>query len=272
MTAIAQDFLIYSGDSANPIFTIYTDETETVVQDISTVSEIVWTLQRDLSSAAVITKTKSASGGVTFVTSGTDGQFQIALTPLNTTTLSGYYVHQAKITDALGNISTVTLGRLNIGRAPIWTYSGDPSASRKDAVRFLVGDTISTDPQLQDGEIEYVLTIRPTIYGAAAQCCRSLSSQYSRKADSVQADLRTTYSSIAKAYSMRAVEYETREAISGTGSQGLLYAGGISQTDKSTREQDTDRVNPAFNIGMTDNNIPIGPAGTEHPNSDTDSN
>jgi hypothetical protein len=38
-----------------------------------------------------------------------------------------------------------------------WTYSGDPNSSDKDKYRFLIGDTISTDPILADEEITFIL-------------------------------------------------------------------------------------------------------------------
>lgn len=38
-----------------------------------------------------------------------------------------------------------------------WTYSGDPSSTEKDEYRFLIGDTITNEPILQDGEIQYIL-------------------------------------------------------------------------------------------------------------------
>lgn len=37
------------------------------------------------------------------------------------------------------------------------TYSGDPSSSDVDLVRFLLGDTDVADARLQDGEIAYLL-------------------------------------------------------------------------------------------------------------------
>lgn len=38
-----------------------------------------------------------------------------------------------------------------------WSYSGDPTSSPKDEIRFLIGDTTESDPVLLDGEILYVL-------------------------------------------------------------------------------------------------------------------
>lgn len=38
-----------------------------------------------------------------------------------------------------------------------WTYTGDPASSELDKYRFLIGDTIQTQPIYQDEEINFVL-------------------------------------------------------------------------------------------------------------------
>lgn len=38
-----------------------------------------------------------------------------------------------------------------------WTYSGDPSSSELDECRFLIGDTNSAEPIMQDEEIQYLI-------------------------------------------------------------------------------------------------------------------
>lgn len=127
-----------------------------------------------------------------------------------------------------------------------WTYSGDPSTSTKDAVRFLIGDTNAADPQLQDEEITYLLNLYGgNIYTAAIVAARSLASKYSREPDVKIGDYSTSNSQKAKAYLALANELEQ------TQNKGLLgrvkpYAGGISIADKQQDEQNTDRVLPAF--------------------------
>ena len=39
-----------------------------------------------------------------------------------------------------------------------WTYSGNPGASARDEVRFLIQDTDTTDQLLSNEEIDYLLT------------------------------------------------------------------------------------------------------------------
>jgi hypothetical protein len=142
-----------------------------------------------------------------------------------------------------------------------WTYdTSQIGNSPMMQVRYLVGDTKSSDQQAQDEEINFALTQRPSIYGAAAIVCRSLASKLSREADTVDKDLRTTLSARAKAYSARAAEYDVAAAIRGG---ALPYAGGISVADKVLNEQDTDRVPPAFTVDMDDNYLPVAPVGNE---------
>lgn len=58
-----------------------------------------------------------------------------------------------------------------------WNYSGDPSTSSKDAVRFLIPDTDETNPILLDKEIEYLVTTEGTVKLAAAAALEVIASQ-----------------------------------------------------------------------------------------------
>ena len=143
----------------------------------------------------------------------------------------------------------------------MWTYNvSDLAVSTKDQIRFLVGDTQSADPQLQDEEVLFAASQRSNIWGAAAICCFSLATYFARKADTTTGELRTLWSSLSRSYALRASQYETTATIR---SGALPYAGGISIQDKINQENDTDRVPPQFNIGMDDNSIPVPEAGNE---------
>lgn len=39
-----------------------------------------------------------------------------------------------------------------------WTYSGNPSDSQLNEIRFIIGDTNEAEPIMQDEEIEYLIT------------------------------------------------------------------------------------------------------------------
>lgn len=66
----------------------------------------------------------------------------------------------------------------------MWTYSGDPSVSSKDQVRFLMGDLVATaEVTLSDEEIVYLLaTWSGDIYEAARNGCETLAARFTGKA------------------------------------------------------------------------------------------
>jgi len=65
-----------------------------------------------------------------------------------------------------------------------WTYSGDPSQSALDTVRFLIGDTDSTEMLLQNEEILYVLTtVNNVANKAAIKCCDAILAKFAKDLD-----------------------------------------------------------------------------------------
>jgi len=64
-----------------------------------------------------------------------------------------------------------------------WTYSGNPAANERDAVRFLVADTESTDPLITDEEIAYLLDIYTEPPHAAVGAARAIAAKFSRESD-----------------------------------------------------------------------------------------
>lgn len=142
-----------------------------------------------------------------------------------------------------------------------WSYTpSDIQTNKTDQVRWLVGDTVATDQLVQNEEIAFALTQRVSVYGAAAIVCRAIASKFSREADTVDRDLRTTLSAKAKAYASRAAMYEV-QAMARSGVSA--YAGGISISDKVQQELNLDRVPPAFTVDMDDNYLPVAPVGNE---------
>lgn len=69
---------------------------------------VKWQLAARPGSAALVTK--QTSSGIT-VTNAAGGLFTVAIASSDTTSLSrGRYYHEAQVTDAAGNISTVAVG------------------------------------------------------------------------------------------------------------------------------------------------------------------
>lgn len=119
------------------------------------------------------------------------------------------------------------------------------SAGRRNAVRFLVGDTDSTDVQVQDDEIAFALTeSSDNVYEAGAYCCRAIAAKYSRRVDTeLDGALSASYSDLHAHYMALA---ETLEAESKKQSGLGVKAGGLSKAAISVVRQDTDRVTPSF--------------------------
>ena len=135
-----------------------------------------------------------------------------------------------------------------------WTYTGNLATSNKDVVRFLCGDVDDGDPQVSDEEIAFALTDEGNVYAAAAVICEHLSARWAREASrsiNAGAGLSTSInlSERSKAYAQKAKDLRVRASTSA----GMVYAGGISQSDKEANQDDTNLVPPAFFKGMFDN-------------------
>ena len=131
-----------------------------------------------------------------------------------------------------------------------FTYDPDDlgittASGRRNAVRFLVGDTDSTDVQVQDDEITFALAqSSDNVYEAGAYCCRAIAAKYSRRVDTeLDGALSASYSDLHSHYMALA---ENLEAESKKQSGLGIKAGGLSKADISVVRQDTDRVPPSF--------------------------
>lgn len=144
-----------------------------------------------------------------------------------------------------------------------WSYSGDPGASRLDALRFLVGDTVESSAVFSDEELDWLLTQNSNIYYAAAFAAESAWASYASATSGGAAGtvktrtvgaLSLTYGILedkdrAEQFKSMAKRFRLQAAVSGG---WRPYSGGISKSDKETREQDTDWDKPAFTRGMFD--------------------
>lgn len=65
-----------------------------------------------------------------------------------------------------------------------WSYGGDPANSSTDRVRFLCGDTDTTNQQVSNEEISFLLSeFNSDSYLAAAGACEAMASKSATKAD-----------------------------------------------------------------------------------------
>ena len=132
-----------------------------------------------------------------------------------------------------------------------WTYSGDPSASLLDEVRFLIGDTDSTDQLLQDAEIRYALAAEASsAIKGAIRVARALVMKFGRKASLSVGDLSIQYGQRADTFQTLVLDLESQLTLY---SPVAPFVGGISVSNKEATEEELDRVKPAFRKGMHDN-------------------
>lgn len=139
-----------------------------------------------------------------------------------------------------------------------WTYGGAPgtttSATRRDAVRLLVGDTDTTDQQMTDEEIAFALSqASDDIYNASALLCRALSGKYARLVDTSVESVSSSYSQRAKQYAELAVRLTKEGKRMGSVGLGVPVAGGMSISEMEGVENDTDRAPSAFRIEQFSN-------------------
>lgn len=123
-----------------------------------------------------------------------------------------------------------------------WNYSGDPSDSQLDEVRFLIGDTDTTDQLLQDAEINYLLTTEGSVLGAAYRSALAIVAKLSREFDQAVGSVKYNLSQRVKQYNDLVLSLKAQLGISGS----IPFVGGISISDKESRREDTDRVQPKF--------------------------
>ena len=127
-----------------------------------------------------------------------------------------------------------------------WTYLGVPGTtsadSRRDAVRYLIKDTVSTRQLVQDEELDFLLSQNGNnVWRSAADACEQLSAREAKSksvGDLSLSGMGESYCELAARYRMRA------------NSLVSPFAGGITISDKDIRAQDTDRVQPAFSRSL----------------------
>ena len=133
------------------------------------------------------------------------------------------------------------------------TYTNQPGIRDIDTVRFEIDDKDcipETDAALSDEEIQYLIDTNSHILLAAAAAADAVSGLY---ADGVSkksvGDLSIDYANGGQSqqYASLAKQLRRRAARKASG-----YAGGISVADKDAMRDETDRVQPVFEMGMHD--------------------
>jgi sulfur transfer complex TusBCD TusB component (DsrH family) len=133
-----------------------------------------------------------------------------------------------------------------------WHYYGDPAASTVDAVRALIGQCSSGDAVLLlDEEITWAVAQNAaSVQFGAAACADMLAARYSVKAQQLNVgQTSVSYGSRAKEFTAMAKQFRQQALLAGVSP----WAGGTSKSDVTTREDDTDRVQPWAKLEIHDN-------------------
>lgn len=135
-----------------------------------------------------------------------------------------------------------------------FTYSGDPSTSTRNYVRFLLNDTDSTDALFSDEELNYVISEwSGDAYNAARECAEILIARFSRLADSSSKSVGDI--SVSESYSSKVTHYKElaesliRRQMRKSPPRPFVNA----QALKSTNDRIVDDFNTDFYSGIHDN-------------------
>ena len=110
----------------------------------------------------------------------------------------------------------------------------------------MIGDTLPADQQLQDEEIDAILGLRSTVYGAAADACRAIAAKFSRSVtQSGGGSAKANFSDLSKAYARMAIAFEARSF------------GYVSMPYAAIHADDCPPPDQQFSVGFEDNYIPL---------------
>lgn len=139
-----------------------------------------------------------------------------------------------------------------------WSYDNtalgtSTESERINSVRFLLGDTDSTDEQVQNEEIVFALSQNNNdIYFTASWLAYSLSSKYSRYVDvELDGQLSEKYSQLSSQYNNLSKVLSSQGKT--LGNNLYMYAGGIREAQVETIQEDTSRLKPEFSDGQFKN-------------------
>lgn len=141
-----------------------------------------------------------------------------------------------------------------------WTYDPtdldkDTASGRLNVVRFLSGDTDSTDEQVQDEEVVFSLgQVNDNVYLAASYIAGTISSKYARLVTTeLDGQLTLEYGELSSNYKTLASSLK-QQAVTLTASLSLR-AGGINNSVIASVDSDVTRPIPSFVKGQFDNKV-----------------
>ena len=131
-----------------------------------------------------------------------------------------------------------------------FSYSGDPSASSLDEVRFLIQDTDRDDFEISDDEIAYLIAKWGDAQAAAIASANILVARFAALEDKSVGDLSISFSQRADHYRDLAQHLSSSAGGSSTRPKPILMGRTTSQKDAAI--DDTDRIGTSFERGQDD--------------------
>jgi len=135
-----------------------------------------------------------------------------------------------------------------------FTYSGDPSTSTRNYVRFLLNDVTSTDALFSDEEITYVITEwSGDAYEAARELAEILIARFARLADSTSKSVGDI--SVSESYGSKITHYKEMAQSKAQRKMRKSPRRPWAKSDalKSTDDRTTSDFGTDFVVGQMDN-------------------
>lgn len=126
-----------------------------------------------------------------------------------------------------------------------WTYSNNPQASQLDEIRVLCGDVDSASPLIEDEIVNYFLSTQGSVRAAALEACKFILHKFSMMGKGRLEGYEWDYTQLSAAMQARITDLQT-----GT---STLYAGGLSQAERTADYENQDLIPSRFYRGMTTN-------------------
>ena len=206
--------------------------------DVAALSVAITDTTGAAANAGAVALTITLPDGTTtapIVTNPATGSYTAAYTPTQSGRFGVRWV--ATGVNACAFTDTFTVAEAGTPTSGV-SYSGDPSTSDLDTVRFLIRDTDITDPAFTDAELLFLLTEWSDPYVAAWNAADTLTARYAGLADVSKSvgdlSLSTSYSGRAESY--RSVAENLRAMATRRGSV-LIYDTGQDAEQRFTLGQ-----------------------------------
>lgn len=120
-------------------------------------------------------------------------------------------------------------------------------SERINNVRFLIGDTDSSNYAITNDNIAFALTqAGDDVYLSAAICARAIAAKYATYVDTKFESVSSDYSQLQVNYTKLAIKLEAQSKKYGTRGLGLPAAGGLTYSGIRANDLNDDRVQPKF--------------------------